>query len=298
MKDRILTKHLPLRPPLPLPVGLTEEAIHQRLRQVSVEGAPPELVNYCEQDWRRFLYTYGLARDLKGRALEIGSNPYFTTYLLKSFTSLDVTCSNYFGIHFTDTVQNVLFPDTAGQLQNQAIHFDHFDIESERFPYPDESFDVVLFCEVLEHMTNDPLFALREISRILRPGGRLILTTPNVARLENVCRFVAGANIYDPYSGYGPHGRHNREYIMHELYLLLKWCGLELETQFTADVHENHSLDYVSESVLADIRRSVEFRQNDLGQYLFTRSAKKSSPYPQRPTWLYRSYPAEELTEQ
>lgn len=44
-------------------------------------------------------------------------------------------------------------------------------------PVPDGSFDVVLCTEVLEHVP-EPIDAIREISRILRPGGRLLLTAP------------------------------------------------------------------------------------------------------------------------
>jgi SAM-dependent methyltransferase len=44
-------------------------------------------------------------------------------------------------------------------------------------PVEDESFDIVLCTEVLEHVP-DPLSALREMTRIVRPQGRLIVTTP------------------------------------------------------------------------------------------------------------------------
>jgi SAM-dependent methyltransferase len=44
-------------------------------------------------------------------------------------------------------------------------------------PAPSDSFDVVLCTEVLEHVP-DPLAAVRELARLVKPGGKMILTTP------------------------------------------------------------------------------------------------------------------------
>lgn len=45
-------------------------------------------------------------------------------------------------------------------------------------PSPDATFDTVISCETIEHVV-DPVGALEEIYRVLRPGGRLLLSTPN-----------------------------------------------------------------------------------------------------------------------
>jgi ubiquinone/menaquinone biosynthesis C-methylase UbiE len=52
----------------------------------------------------------------------------------------------------------------------------------ERLPLADESFDCILLSEVIEHL-EAPQISIREASRVLRPGGRLLVTTPNYRSL-------------------------------------------------------------------------------------------------------------------
>jgi SAM-dependent methyltransferase len=250
---------------------------------------------YCGQDFRRFVYTYGLARDLTGAALELGANPYFTTMLLTQFSPLQLTLANFFGPQVKAKAggQEVLFQDfRTKQSTSTNLSFHHFNVEQERFPFADGEFHVVFFCEILEHLLNDPLAALLEIKRVLKPEGALVLTTPNVSRLENRARLLAGVNIYDPYSGYGPYGRHNREYNKSELQNLLGHAGFSIETLFSADVHDNTTNYYVPLSTLAPL---IAKDDGDLGQYLFVRARNNLPAKNTKPSWLYRAYPGDQL---
>jgi SAM-dependent methyltransferase len=243
---------------------------------------------YLDEAFRRLLYTYGLACGLTGKALELGANPYFMTVLLKRFTSLDLVLSNYFGPQPGVSVgaQEVLYQDWKTHQPARAdFSYHHFNIEQESFPFADAEFDVVFFCEILEHLLYDPLAVLREIKRVLKPGGTLILTTPNVSRLENRARLLAGCNIYDPYSGHGVYARHNREYTVAEIESLLGHAGFTVDDLFTADVHENRAADYVS---LAWLAQRVSRDAGDLGQYIFCRARNVGETSGGRPDWLYR----------
>jgi 2-polyprenyl-3-methyl-5-hydroxy-6-metoxy-1,4-benzoquinol methylase len=48
-----------------------------------------------------------------------------------------------------------------------------------RLPFPDGDFDIVVCSEVIEHVV-DPKQAIRELARVVKPGGILVITTPNL----------------------------------------------------------------------------------------------------------------------
>lgn len=59
--------------------------------------------------------------------------------------------------------------------------------DAQQIPCAGESFDVVVSCETLEHVP-DPRACLRELRRVLRPGGRLVLTTENYLNVWGLYR--------------------------------------------------------------------------------------------------------------
>jgi SAM-dependent methyltransferase len=63
------------------------------------------------------------------------------------------------------------------------------------FPFADARFDALLCMEGIEHLENQAGF-LRECARVLRPGGQLILTTPNVLHLgARLSAFFTGQRL-------------------------------------------------------------------------------------------------------
>jgi SAM-dependent methyltransferase len=274
-----------LRHPLQLPEGATEHSLFDYLAsfQLADRGDSTEFRDYLTEAFRRFLYTLALVPLGSGKLLEIGASPYFNSLLLRRFTAYDLTFTNYFGPAFGSGGQETM----VSPSERVRFEYHNLNIEEEPLPMPQHTFDVVLLCEVLEHFTNDPFLALSQIKRVLKPGGTLILTTPNVNRLANVARMVAGHNIYDPYSSYGPYGRHNREYTCAELRALLHLLGFTIDEMFTSDVVENRARQFVDPDRLVPL---VEQRRQTLGYYIFVRARNTTAATDIRPGWLFRGY--------
>jgi SAM-dependent methyltransferase len=122
--------------------------------------------------------------------------------------------------------------------QNRRISVGVCNIEVDDLPFPEATFDAVVCCQVLEHFTHSHLHAVREMRRVLRPGGILEVDVPNVASLRNRSRLLRGKNITYDYLAYYLHAepllykgksfyplRHNREFTRGELEALLTTAG-------------------------------------------------------------------------
>lgn len=85
----------------------------------------------------------------------------------------------YFGHTKYSTQDFAGYEGTPEGLQAEEWNYGRIDYVCDitSIPVPDESFDVVLCTEVLEHVP-DPIATLRELTRVLRPGGRLLLSAP------------------------------------------------------------------------------------------------------------------------
>jgi ubiquinone/menaquinone biosynthesis C-methylase UbiE len=127
--------------------------------------------------------------------------------------------------------------DTAGR-HGGPIGFSVCNVEVDPLPFADATFDAIVCCQVLEHFTHSHLPALREMHRVLVPGGMLEIDVPNVASFRNRSRMLRGRNITYDYAEHYLHAqpvlhrglsfyplRHNREFTRDELHLLLSETG-------------------------------------------------------------------------
>ena len=88
------------------------------------------------------------------------------------------------------------FPVTAHACDYRAdlmtlgdLKVDVADLNHDPLPYPNEYFDLVTCTEVIEHL-EDHRSVLREIARVLRPGGVFVVSTPNVLNLRSRLRYL------------------------------------------------------------------------------------------------------------
>jgi SAM-dependent methyltransferase len=123
--------------------------------------------------------------------------------------------------------------------------FGSIDQSSPALNFPSESFDSLLCWETMEHFNFNPVPFVREIFRLLRPGGRAFITVPNRASLQNIVTLVGGFSeiknvaAYYTYENYFSHGRkvfygfHWREYSAAELAYLFRHAGFTVRTSGT-----------------------------------------------------------------
>jgi len=133
-------------------------------------------LNFNQKNRDKFISTFSKSLQSKVKILDVGtgSSPYRHLFLNHVFKTHDFQKLSS---------EQLLHRNGYGQIDYVS------DIVN--IPVENDSFDVIICTEVLEHVP-DPIIAIKEMSRILKPGGIILITTP------------LGSHIHqEPYHFYG-----------------------------------------------------------------------------------------------
>ena len=160
------------------------------------------------------------------RVLEYGAVPLLMTGALAD-SDLELSAVDVAPERFADSIETL------------GLDVAKCDVEREPVPFDSASFDVVVFNELFEHLRINPIFTLREVHRVLRPGGMLMLSTPNLRSYRGLLNLVvrnqahaASGDVYRQYEKLETLGHmgHVREYTTREVREFLERCGFVAET--------------------------------------------------------------------
>lgn len=122
-----------------------------------------------------------------------------------------------------------------------SLKFLAFDL-SQEFPWGDNSFDLIVAPEIIEHMVDDILF-LKRCYRVLKKGGRLILTTPNMAYVRTRMRLLRGK--------YSEGETHIHQYTFATLRRRLEECGFKIIKEKGLEYNTSPDFWYRLERILS-----------------------------------------------
>jgi SAM-dependent methyltransferase len=98
-------------------------------------------------------------------------------------------------------------------------------------PFHQESFEMVMLHDVLEHLHDSPRELLNDLIALIRPDGYLFVTVPNAVNIRKRVAVVLGRTNLPPFDTYywypGPWRGHVREYVRDDLVKLSEYSGLE-----------------------------------------------------------------------
>lgn len=205
-------------------------------------SSAPRLYRSCE--------LFGLFRAL-GDVLEIGPFYGYTPFMLRQHSS------SYTVLEGDDPAVYPLEP--LYKRHSIALSYvDFFEVfgptrtATHKLSVPDSSCDTILCWETMEHFNFNPVKFVRELHRVLKPGGRAHITVPNKASFQNIAALLLGRREkllidnffnFENYESNGKkafYGFHWREYSWPELSHLFTNAGFKVQSCGSLAVFHNH----------------------------------------------------------
>lgn len=194
---------------------------------------------YLKQHSNRFQATFEICKEIVSDSnaivLDIGRSP-FTELLLSHYSNvltLGFDLKSDDGGHRKDIVL----------ATKEHIIFNLDDSKDKtKWPQRNEKFDLITFCETIEHLHTAPEYTVAFLSTLLKPNGKLLITTPNAATLKNRIKLLFGINPFEKIRLYDKNPGHFREYTVSEMTALGKDLGLTVEKCTTINFYKSRFL--------------------------------------------------------
>ena len=174
--------------------------------------------------------------DSGAHAIELAATDFFQVALTSLFGYADVSGTQQ-SANIEEKRYYKVFEIGETQTRNLIVSID---LESELLPFADDSIDLVICCEVIEHLDVDPMFMLSEINRVCKVGAHVLLTTPNSCSARNFWKIAHGyrPHFFMQYEKSRSPYRHNIEYDVSAMVTLVTAAGFEPRLVETHDVFE------------------------------------------------------------
>jgi hypothetical protein len=190
-----------------------------------LQQPPPDEHEYLRTHARRYHLLLGLVGELAPKTILVVGPSYESVLLREAIAGATVDTFGW---------ADDRFPRVDGE---HHVQHDLNDLD-----YPElEPHDVVVCCEVIEHLQVDAVPVLRLLSAAIAPDGHLVLQTPNATALPKRLRMLIGRNPYAPIRNEPRNPGHFHEYTVGELRAAVEAAGLEVERVLTANYFDHGS---------------------------------------------------------
>jgi SAM-dependent methyltransferase len=231
-----------------------------------------------------------LERDL-GDALEVGPFYGYTPFLLRP------RASSYVVLEGDDPAVYPLKPLYQEHgIQAQFIDlFDSFGpshTASHSLEFKEGSFNSVLCWETMEHFNFNPVKFVRELHRVLRPGGCAYITVPNRASFQSLAGLALGrgedhlVDSYFTFEDYVSNGKkafygfHWREYSAPELHRLFSKAGFSVRRSGTFVAFQTHAKPSLARKIVRGVNRWAAGLLPRYGTHVWVVAEKSESRNP------------------
>jgi 2-polyprenyl-3-methyl-5-hydroxy-6-metoxy-1,4-benzoquinol methylase len=218
---------------------------------------------YVDLHRERFADILQICRSYVGnpsaRVLDVGKSE-FTAHLLKLYsnvTTLGIDLSTDDGGH-----REVSRMETVPHIAFDLLNSNQVD------KWPESgAFDLIVFSEVLEHLSVAPEFVFALLNSLLADTGILICTTPNAADVAKRVRLACGGNPFERIRLYSTNPGHIREYTRHELYHIAQSVGLECVRHRYFDWPQSIDRNRIKDTCMKLVRSYPPFRGSSVAVF-------------------------------